>query len=83
MSSTGQDPTTTAQRSLVSTALRIIGALALTGIATFCVFGFLATYELGVPARLPWQRGYALTGMASVVGVVLLRRPRSGRQPKS
>ena len=67
----------------MNTALRILGVLALIGVMAFCVFGFLATYELGISARYPWQRGYAFGGLASLIGVVLLLRPRCRRNSKT
>ncbi len=64
---------------------RILAALALVGVDLFCVFGFLASYEYSEPSkRLPWQIGYGVLGMVSLIGVaVLLRRRRRSSTPSS
>jgi hypothetical protein len=54
-------------------------SLVIAGIALFCVFGFLATFEYTAPsARLPWQIGYALLFVACLTGLarLLLRQKR-------
>ncbi len=54
---------------------RVLAAFALVGVALFCVFGFLASYEYSEPSkRLPWQIGYGVLGVACLSGAVLLLR---------
>lgn len=61
--------------------LRAIIALALAAVAGFCLFGFLATFELADPARrLPWQLGYGAVGFLGAAGVVALLLPRRGQR---
>jgi hypothetical protein len=51
--------------------LRMILAVALLGVAGFCLFGFLASYEYSDPMkRLPWQIGYGVLGAGCLAGVV-------------
>ncbi len=61
----------------MKTLARIIGALALLGMAGFCVFGFMASFEYSETAkRLPWQMGYGALGIVCLSGAVMLLRPR-------
>lgn len=54
-----------------------IGLLAavLLGVAAFCIFGFLATFE--PPGFMGWRILYVLGGLVSLGGVfwIALRRP--------
>lgn len=54
--------------------LMILGSLLLLALAAFCVFGFLATFE---PTDRPemfvaFRVGYAVVGVGSLVGIVVL-----------
>ncbi len=67
---------------VMPTLARTLGAFALLGIALFCVFGFLASFEPGT--GLPWQVGYgALSGGCLIGAVALLRPRREGSKPTS
>ena len=55
--------------------LRILGALALSAVAAFCLFGFMATFEPTQRVIAPWRIGYGLVGSCSLVGVILILRP--------
>ena len=48
-------------------------------VAGFCLFGFLATFEPGAQGAFAFRIGYAILGVAAVVGVVwsLLRTKAS------
>jgi hypothetical protein len=49
--------------------LRIVGAVFLLSVAAFCIFGFLASFELpGSPAI---RIIYAVCGMSSLIGAAL------------
>lgn len=62
----------------MQTSLRIIGAIALLAVASFCSFGFMASYEYTEAfRRLPWQLGYGLVGIACLFGIVAIFRPRN------
>ena len=59
---------------------RVFAALLLVGVALFCAFGFLATYEYAEAARrLPWQAGYGLFGLMALgaAGWLLLAKSRN------
>ena len=65
----------------------ILGSLLLLAIAAFCAFGFMASFE---PTDNAWafRIGYAVVGIACLVGVVLLivnvlRRRRSVTQTQT
>lgn len=66
------------QPSSTSRALiRVVAAFPLFVIAGFCVFGFLATWELSAwTDRLPLQIGYVILGSASLFGAIVLLRGR-------
>jgi hypothetical protein len=67
----------------MSTRLRVSLMLLLLAVTAFCVFGFLARYELQTRAeRLPWQIGYSALGVACVGGSIALvcRCVGSGRK---
>jgi hypothetical protein len=63
--------------------IRISGALALLGVAAFCLVGFLESFEPGL--FLAWRFGYAAVGLASVLaaawilGRLRLRSPNQFR----
>jgi len=49
---------------------RVFGAVALLAIASFCVFGFLASFE--PPTWVEFQAGYAALGCGCLMGVAAL-----------
>ena len=50
--------------------MRLFFIALLFGVAGFCAFGFLASYELdSAMARLPWQIIYGLAGGTALLGV--------------
>ncbi len=55
--------------------LRVVGAVFLLSVLAFCVFGFLASFELseGLSVRII----YTLLGMASVLGAAWLVTPEA------
>ena len=62
---------------LMPMLIRVAVAFFLLGLATFCIFGFLATYEPpGFPA---WRLIYGVAGLMALAGVwwVLTRRARA------
>jgi hypothetical protein len=63
----------------VKTIARILGAVLLLGLAAFCLFGFMATYEYSdASRRLPWQVGYGVGALICVAGAVALLWRRAG-----
>jgi len=53
--------------------VRLLGILALLGIAGFCIVGFMAASEYADAAkRLPWQIGYGLLGLVCLRGLARL-----------
>ena len=54
--------------------LFIIGSLLLLGVAAFCVFGFLATFEpTNNPAQfMAFRIGYSVIGLGCLVGMGFL-----------
>jgi hypothetical protein len=61
--------------------LRVVGAVFLFAVAAFCIFGFLASFELpGVPAI---GIGYAACGIASLVGAARLLTPGTASTARS
>jgi len=67
-SPTGSDRRT-GWRVLLSLA-RVFGAIALLAVASFCVFGFLASFE--PPTWVEFQAGYAALGCGCLMGVAAL-----------
>jgi hypothetical protein len=64
-------------------AARILTAILLVGVALFCGFGFLASYELGFPNI--FHLLYGLAGVAALLGAVWLvvwPGPSSGQAPR-
>ena len=62
--------------------LAIVGSLLLLAVASFCVFGFLATFE---PTDNTWQFmafrvGYSVVGLSCIAGVILLFAPSALRR---
>jgi hypothetical protein len=57
---------------------RILGSLALLGIALFCVFGFLASFEPG--NGILWKIVYGALGCGSLLGAVALLRAKGQDQ---
>lgn len=58
----------------MATAARIVGTLVLLGIAAFCGFGFLATFE--PPGWITLRAVYGVVGVLSLLGVVWMWLPR-------
>jgi hypothetical protein len=56
---------------------RIFGAVALLAVASFCVFGFLASFE--PPTWFEFQVGYAALGCGCLMGAAALWGPRAAR----
>jgi hypothetical protein len=56
--------------------LRIVLALAFLGLAGFCLFGFLTTYEPSATSFLAWRLAYAAGGAAALAaaGITIARR---------
>ena len=54
-------------------------AVMLLGIAAFCVFGFLATFEPTSRNVVAWQVGYGATAFATVLGAGFLAWPAQSR----
>ncbi|MBL8823755.1 MAG: hypothetical protein JNJ77_14295 [Planctomycetia bacterium] len=54
---------------------RLLLVAMLLGIAAFCVFGFLATFEPTPRDVLPWQVGYGATAFVAVLGAGFLAWP--------
>ena len=51
------------------TFARVLGALLLLALAGACSFGFQASFEAAsLAARLPFQLGYGLLGLAALAG---------------
>lgn len=58
-------------------AARVLAIALLVGVAGFCVFGFMATFEPGLGSgRLAWQALYAAAGCASLAAIVWLAAQR-------
>jgi hypothetical protein len=51
-------------------AVRALGAILLAGLAFFCGYGFLASYELGFPNV--WHVSYGTAGVVALVGAAWL-----------
>ena len=62
---------------IVSTLGRVIGAAVLLAIASFCVFGFLASFEPG--NGWLWKVGYGAVGSGCLTGAVAILRPSAVR----
>ena len=57
---------------------RIMRVLVLLALLSFCVFGFMATFEpLDTSTQLTWCAVYGLVGLACLAGLVVLLRPQS------
>lgn len=50
----------------MSIVLRLLATVASLGVAAFCVFGFLASFEPGVSAA--WKVGYAVVFVVALLG---------------
>src|SRR5215831_7776926 len=57
-------------------AIRVLGAMLLVPIFLFCVYGFLASFEVGFP-KFPnaFHLLYGSVGVAAVIGAVKLLSP--------
>lgn len=63
--------------SVLQSLARIFGAVALLAVASFCVFGFLASFE--PPTWVEFQAGYAALGCGCLMGAAALLGPRAAR----
>jgi len=55
--------------------LLLFVALLLCGLAGFCLFGFLATFEpLDTATVITWRITYGILGLLSILGLVLVGR---------
>lgn len=63
----------------------IFGSLLLLAVAAFCVFGFMASFEDGIAEFIAFRIGYAVIGVGSLIGIVVLisraMRQRDDRSP--
>jgi hypothetical protein len=60
---------------------RLVLALLLAGVAAFCLFGLMATFEpLEQSTQLGWRTGYTAIGIMCLGGAAWLIWPRR-RQP--
>lgn len=50
--------------------MKWIMAVTCLAVATFCVFGFLATFEPGAPNAIAFRMGYVVLGIGCLVGAV-------------
>jgi hypothetical protein len=62
------------QSQLMKLLIAMFGSLVLLAVAAFCLFGFLATFEPTTNSVqfMAFRIGYAVVGLASVVGGGLL-----------
>ena len=60
-------------RSQIRVAVQVLGAMLLIGIALFCGYGFLASFELGFPNVFHFLYGTA--GLATLLGAAWLVHP--------
>jgi hypothetical protein len=52
---------------------RLLRSLILVGILSFCVFGFMATYEpLDRSVQLTWRLIYGIAGVACIGGLIFI-----------
>jgi hypothetical protein len=57
--------------------IRLFLALPFLFLTAFCVYGFLASYELNNPVeRLPWQSLYGLLGLIFILAFLFLIKPK-------
>jgi hypothetical protein len=59
----------------MSTVLRLLATAASLGVAAFCAFGFLASFEPGVSPA--WKVGYAVVFTLSILGAAVSWRRRA------
>lgn len=57
-----------------SVGTRIIASICALGLAAFCAFGFLVSYELSDSAKWPWQLTYGVMGSGALLAALLLLR---------
>lgn len=60
-------------------------ALSLVGLFSFCIFGFLATFESLDPiTQMTWRAIYAIAGLGSITAIFLMFKPEKkiGRKRK-
>ena len=58
----------------MKTVLRLVLILLLLGVAAFCAFGFLASFEPHDGNWLPWQLLYAAFALAALFGIARTTR---------
>ena len=58
----------------MKTLLIVVGSILLLAVASFCLFGFLATFEPTDTPGMFWafRIGYAVVGIGCVVGAIAL-----------
>ena len=57
--------------------IKILLGLPFLFLTTFCIYGFLASYELTEPLeRLPWQCIYGLIGLVSSLAFLFIVKPK-------
>ncbi len=70
---------------LILIVARITASIFAFGIAAFCVFGFLASFEYSLAKSWPWHLGYGIVGIGSLIAAILLLKGAwtRGRSVKS
>ena len=57
--------------------IKVLLGLPFLFLTAFCIYGFLASYELAEPLeRLPWQSIYGLIGLVSILAFLFIVKPK-------
>jgi len=57
--------------------IKVLLGLPFLFLTAFCIYGFLASYELAKPLeRLPWQCIYVLIGLVSILAFLFIVKPK-------
>ena len=57
--------------------IKVLLGLPFLFLTVFCIYGFLASYELAEPLeRLPWQCIYGLIGLVSILAFLFIVKPK-------
>lgn len=57
--------------------IKVLLGLPFLFLTAFCIYGFLASYELAEPLeRLPWQSIYGLIGLISCITFLFIVKPK-------